>query len=298
MNLKIIPKKENHPKDTLFQKYKNELMNFDKMKKNYLLSLNKINISEENKNHIFNISSKNIFKKPNNNKNHKPIQNCISFNHKKIKLYKKPKFNKEVSSLKYYLLYSEPGIAKKSLENIYNDLDTIQKQIDNFEEKEENKINDYKKVKINEHINDNKLIINIPNYSNKEEKADNFLGLCGTFEKYNYEFSKIKNLFGTKINLFEKKNIIRNIIKKKELNNKTINNFSYPKKNFKLLFPQINNKKIKFNRINKNKSYDKKKFNVINNVNNNAGLIFNNLKGISKNKNSLRKKLTFDNIII
>ena len=298
MNLKIISKKEKYSKDTLFQKYKNELMNFDKIKKNYLLSLNKNNISEENKNNIIKISSKNILKKSNTNKFHKPIQNSISFNHKKIKLYKKPKLGAQISSLKYYLLYSEPGIAKKSLENIYNDLDTIQKKIDNFEEKEENKINDIQKnIKINEHINDNKLIINIPNYSNKEKKVDNFLGLCGTYEKYNYEFSRIKNLFGTKINLFEKKNIIKNMIKNKELNNKTVNNFSYPKKKFKLLFPEISNKKIKFNKINKNKSYDKKKFYIINNVNNNNGLTFNNLKGIKK-KNSFNKKFALNNIII
>lgn len=309
MNLKITSKKAKYPKDTLFHKYKNELMNFDKIKKNYLFSHYKENIFEENKNHIINISSKNILKNQNNNKFHKPIKNSISFNHKKINLYrivkdnkykiKKPKFNSQISSLKYYLLYSEPGIAKKSLENIYNDLDTIQKKIDNFEEKEENKINDYEKnVKLNEHTNDNRLIINIPNYSNKKENVDNFLGLCGTYEKYNYEFSKIKNLFGTKINLFEKKNIIKNLIKNKELNNKTINNYSHSKKNFKLLFPEIEIKRIKFNRNNKNKSYDKKNFNIINNLNNNTGIIYNNLKGNKNIRNSLSKKFTLDNIII
>ena len=108
---------------------------------------------------------------------------------------KKPKFNSQLSSLKYYLLYSEPGISKKSPINIYEDLDKIKKQINNFEEKEDNKIKDLEKKTINKVKNNNKMIVNIPDYLHQKDNIDNFLGLCGTYEKYNYEFSKIKNLF-------------------------------------------------------------------------------------------------------
>ena len=151
----------------------------------------------------------------------------------------------------------------------------------------------------NKNLNDNKMVINIPDYSNKKDNIDSFLGLCGTYEKYNYEFSKIKNLFGTKINLFEKKELIKNIIKNKELNNKTITNFSHPKNNFKLLFPAINNKKYKYNKIFKNKSYDKKKFNIKHNLKSNIGIFFNNIDKIKIYKNSLSKKRnkTIDNNI-
>lgn len=312
MNLKISFKTGKKPKDILFLKYKNELINFDKIKKNFFLSLNKNNISEEKKNTLINLSSLNNInniKKSKKRHFNSQNQNSISYNPKKIKLnriikenkymIKKPKFNSQISSLKYYLLYSEPGVAKKSLENIYDDLDKIDKKIDTFQEKEENKKNEYEnRIKNNKQlINDNKMIINIPDYSNKKENLDNFLGLCGTYEKYNYEFSKIKNLFGTKINLFEKRNIIKNIIRNRELSNKTINNYSYPKKKIQLFFPSINNKN-KNNKINKNKSYDKKKFGIKNNLSNNNELFFNNIEEIPEIKKYLSKKMTIDNNLI
>ena len=143
------------------------------------------------------------------------------------------------------------------------------------------------------------MIVNIPDYLHQKDNIDNFLGLCGTYEKYNYEFSKIKNLFGTKINLFEKRNLIKNIIKNKELNNKTINNFSLPKKKIKKFFndfPKIHDKNIN-NKINKTKSYDKKNFILNNFKKNKTGLCFENLKAIPL-KNSLSKKTYFDINII
>ena len=283
-------------KDNLFQEYKNQLINYDKFKKKYLLSSNKNNISEEKKNQFINISSIKNINKPQKYHFEK------SFNLKKIKLnriikdnkskLKMPKFNSEISSLKYYLLYSEPGISKKSLENIHDDLDEIQKKINNFDKKEENKINNNDKITKNMHIDNDKMVVNIPDYnSNKKNIINSFLGLCGTYEKYNYEFSRIKNLFGTKINLFEKKDIIKNIIKNKELNNKTINNYSIGKKNLKQffpLFPKINSKNDK---INKTKSFDKKKFHPLNAFKKNkTGILFkvNNLKRIPM-KNSINQ---------
>ena len=74
-------------------------------------------------------------------------------------------------------------------------MDKIKKQINNFEEKEDNKIKDLEKKTINKVKNNNKMIVNIPDYLHQKDNIDNFLGLCGTYEKYNYEFSKIKNLF-------------------------------------------------------------------------------------------------------
>lgn len=285
---------EKEPKDLLFQKYKNELMNFDKVKKNYLVSLKKFNISEEKKLQIFNQgtsldtinkskNNKTLLSSHNYNYNHNRNHNHSNkMNHKKIKLnrlinknkIKKPKFNSQLSSLKYYLLYSEPGVGKKSLQSIYEDLDQIQKNIDNFEENEKNKMNDYEKSQKNdENLNENKMVINIPDYASNKVKGaniDNFLGLCGTYQKYNYEFSKIKNLFGTKINLFEKRNIIKDYMKNMKLSNKTTSNSSCPKNKFKTLFPNINNQSMnKYKKINNNKS--------IKNISKNSfKLVFNN----------------------
>ena len=144
------------------------------------------------------------------------------------------------------------------------------------------------------------MIINIPDFSSKKENIDSFLGLCGIYEKYNYEFSKIKNIFGTKINLFEKKEIIKNIIKNKELNNKSINNPSHHKNNFKLFFPKIINKKNKYNKMNKTKSFDKKKFILKNFSKNSTMNLFSNIDKINNNKNSLNKRrnITIDNNMI
>ena len=224
MYLNLSLKTINPSKDNLFQKYKNELINYDKIKKNILLSKSKFSLSEEKKNTLIQISSlENIRKKNNDNKfpsNLKKINLNRIIKDNKYKL-KKPKFNSQLSYLKYYLLYSEPGLAKKSLKNIYDDLDKINNKINKYEEKEENKINEFeKRNKIKEEINNNnQMVVNIPDYTNKKGNVKNFLGLCGTYEKYNYEFSKIKNLFGTKINLFEKKDIIKKFIKNNDLNN-------------------------------------------------------------------------------
>ena len=147
----------------------NYLIYYDKFKNNYLLSANKNNISEEKKNQFINISSIKGINKP---------QKCNfekSFNLKKIKL-----------------LYSEPGISKKSFENIHDDLDKIQKKINNVDKKEENKINDYDKISKDKHIDSDKMVVNIPDYnSNKKNNINSFLRLCGTYEKYNYELSRI-----------------------------------------------------------------------------------------------------------
>lgn len=305
MKLNITSDPEKNQKDIIFQKYKNELINFDKIKKNYLISLNKFNISEDKK--IQNINQASI-DNINTSKTNKTLlsnhsnNNTNPLNLKKIKLHriikenknkiKKPKFNSQLSSLKYYLLYSEPGVGKKSLQNIYEDLDKIQKKIDNFEENEKNKMNDYeKRNKNNEKLIENKMVINIPDYSNKKENIDNFLRLCGTYEKYNYEFSKIKNLFGTKINLFEKRDIIKNYMDNMRISNKTTSNFSCPKKKLKLFFPKIDNKSInktinKYKKINTNKSFNKNKIKIKSNSNRNIRLVF---KGLNEISNKIKK---------
>ena len=305
MKLNICSDQEKSQKDIIFQKYKNELINFDKIKKNYLISLNKFNISEDKKMQYINQASiDNI----NTSKTSKTLlsnhsnKNTNPLNLKKIKLHriikenknkiKKYKFNKQLSSLKYYLLYSEPGVGKKSLQNIYDDLDKIQKKIDNFEENEKNKMNDYeKRNKKNENLIENKMVINIPDYSNQKKNIDNFLKLCGTYEKYNYEFSKIKNLFGTKINLFEKRDIIKNYMDNMKISNKTTSNFSCPKKKLKLFFPKIDNKSInksinKYKKINTNKSFYKNKIKIKSNSNRNIRLLF---KGLNEISNKIKK---------
>ena len=292
MYLNLSLKTINPSKDNLFQKYKNELINYDKIKKNILLSKSKFSLSEEKKNTLIQISYLENIRKKNNDKKFPSNLKKINLNRiikdNKYKL-KKPKFNSQLSYLKYYLLYSEPGLAKKSLKNIYDDLDKINNKINKYEEKEENKINEFeKRNKIKEEINNNnQMVVNIPDYTNKKGNVKNFLGLCGTYEKYNYEFSKIKNLFGTKINLFEKKDIIKKFIKNNDLNNnKTTSNFSYPKNRFKLFFPQIG-KKIKKNGGINSKSFDKKKFrfNILSHKN--SELIINKSKKIQSS--SLKK---------
>ena len=249
-------------------------MNFDKIKKNYLVSMNRFNISEEKNLQNFNHGALlDTINKSNNNKtllsshDYNSHNNINKMNLKKIKLskfikknknkIKKPKFNSQLSSLKYYLLYSEPGVGKKSLQSIYEDLDNIQKKIDNYEENEKNKMNDYeKRTKDGDDSNENKMVINIPDYESiGKSNIENFLGLCGTYQKYNYEFSKIKNLFGTKINLFEKRKIIKDYLNNMKLNNKTTSNYSCPKKKFKSFFPKINNRSMdKYKKINNDKS--------------------------------------------
>ena len=168
----------------------------------------------------------------------------------------------------------------------------FKKKIDNFEENEKNKMNDYeKRNKNNEKLIENKMVINIPDYSNKKENIDNFLRLCGTYEKYNYEFSKIKNLFGTKINLFEKRDIIKNYMDNMRISNKTTSNFSCPKKKLKLFFPKIDNKSInktinKYKKINTNKSFNKNKIKIKSNSNRNIRFVF---KGLNEISNKIKK---------
>ena len=110
MKLNICSDQEKSQKDIIFQKYKNELINFDKIKKNYLISLNKFNISEDKKMQYINQASiDNI----NTSKTSKTLlsnhsnKNTNPLNLKKIKLHriikenknkiKKPKFNTQLS---------------------------------------------------------------------------------------------------------------------------------------------------------------------------------------------------------
>jgi hypothetical protein len=283
--------------DLIEIKNKNKLINL-----NYLSPQDKY--SEEQKNQMT-IDAFNKVKK-NNNKN-----STFSgpLNLKKIKLkslnkenkhrqkIKRLKFTSQLSSLKYYLLYSQPGIGKKSLQNIYEDLDNIEKKIDNYEENEEIKINNFEKMSRNyENLIENKMIVNIPDFSSKNKNFDGFLGFCGTYDKYNHDMSKIKNLFGTKINLLEKKQIIKNMLKNNELNSNTINNYYLPKKKLKLFYPSISNKNNNNTHIFKeNKSFDKSKINKNFFNRNNKIINPNNLKGINFSKKYTR---TNDEIIL
>jgi hypothetical protein len=295
MNSKKLSK--SHMNDLIEIKNKNKLINL-----NYLSPQDKY--SEEQKNQMT-IDAFNKVKK-NNNKN-----STFSgpLNLKKIKLkslnkenkhrqkIKRLKFTSQLSSLKYYLLYSQPGIGKKSLQNIYEDLDNIEKKIDNYEENEEIKINNFEKMSRNyENLIENKMIVNIPDFSSKNKNFDGFLGFCGTYDKYNHDMSKIKNLFGTKINLLEKKQIIKNMLKNNELNSNTINNYYLPKKKLKLFYPSISNKNNNNTHIFKeNKSFDKSKINKNFFNRNNKGTNPNNLKGINFSKKYTR---TNDEIIL
>jgi hypothetical protein len=295
MNSKKLSK--SHMNDLIEIKNKNKLINL-----NYLSPQDKY--SEEQKNQMT-IDAFNKVKK-NNNKN-----STFSgpLNLKKIKLkslnkenkhrqkIKRLKFTSQLSSLKYYLLYSQPGIGKKSLQNIYEDLDNIEKKIDNYEENEEIKINNFEKMSRNyENLIENKMIVNIPDFSSKNKNFDGFLGFCGTYDKYNHDMSKIKNLFGTKINLLEKKQIIKNMLKNNELNSNTINNYYLPKKKLKLFYPSISNKNNNNTHIFKeNKSFDKSKINKNFFNRNNKIINPNNLKGINFSKKYTR---TNDEIIL
>jgi len=289
MNSKKLSK--SHVNDLIELKNKNKLMN-----SNYSSPKEK-NLEEEKNQMTLDNSSRT---KKINNKN--PLfYNTGPLNLKKIKLkslnkenkhrqkLKRFKFTSQLSSLKYYLLYSEPGIGKKTLQNIYEDLDNIDKKIDNYEENEEIKVNNFEKMSRNyENMIENKMIVNIPDFSSKSKNFDGFLGFCGTYEKYNHDMSKIKNLFGTKINLLEKKQIIKNMLKNKELNSNTISNYSQPKRKLKIFFPSINNKNKNINNnthiFKENKSFDKSKINKNFFNRNNKGINPNNLKGINFHK--------------
>ena len=235
----MISKKlsKSHMNDLIELKNKNKTMNL-----NYFFS--KDRNSEEQKVQ----TTLDSINRTKSNKIKNPLFCNGPFNLKKIKLknlskeskhrqkLRRLKFPSQLSSLKYYLLYSEPGIGKKSLQNIYEDLDNIDKQIDNYEEKEEIKVNKYEKMSRNyENLIENKMIVNIPDFSSNTKYFDGFLGFCGSFDKYNQDMSKIKSLFGTKINLLEKKHIIKNMLKNNELNCNTVSNYSQPKKKMKLL---------------------------------------------------------------
>lgn len=128
--------------------------------------------------------------------------------------------NLHKSTLKYYLKYKEPGIAKKSLLYIYKDFDNIQKSIDIYENKLKEKesmpylifnkdINkNIKKAKSN--IHNHSLIINIPDLNIINEKLT---GFCRAYEHFRDDCYKIKNIFNTKVNIYERQNIIKNTIK-------------------------------------------------------------------------------------
>ena len=300
MNSKKLSK--SHLNDLIELKKKNKVMNL-----NNLSPQDKY--SEEQKNQM--TLDIGIKTKKNNDKN-SLFYNSGPLNLKKIKLkslnkenkqrkkIKRFKFTSQLSSLKYYLLYSEPGIGKKSLQNIYEDLDNIDKKIDNYEENEEIKVNNFEKMSRNyENLIENKMIVNIPDFSSKNKNFDGFLGFCGTYDKYNHDMSKIKNLFGTKINLLEKKQIIKNMFKSNELNSNTLSNYSQPKKKLKLFYPTISNKNNKTIHILKeNKSFDKSKINKNFFNRNNKGINPNNLKKIYfyKKYTSNNDGLIFDKI--
>ena len=297
-----IPFKQMSKNNILFLKYKNEIKNMNKSKKDYLYfqNQNKIYTNENKKNKASNITWANSIKS---------FKNCnvTPLNLKKNDLRRslkniteKPKFSSELCYLKYYLSFSKPGIGKKTLHNIYEDLDKIQNKITSYEQIEENKSN-----KVNEknasrdYINEYKKIINTPQFSHRKRYINTFISLCGRNEKYKHEFSKIKNLFGTRSNLFEKREIIKNMIKENDLNNKSINIFSVPNKKIKLYFPSINNKRKKNKSFNKNKlkgkSLSKTNFgsnlfnlNMINKMKINTmidKLLFNKMKSINSKKN-------------
>ena len=276
----------------------------NKSKKDYLFyqNLNKIitNANENQKNKASNITWVNSMKSF-KNCNITPLNLKKNYLRRSLKdINEKPKFSSELCCLKYYLSFSKPGIGKKTLHNIYEDLDKIQNKITSYEQIEENKSN-----KVNEnntsrdYINEYKKIINTPQFSHRKRYINTFISLCGRNEKYKYEFSKIKNLFGTRSNLFEKREIIKNMIKENDLNNKSINIFSVPNKKIKLYFPSINNKRKKNKSFNKNKlkgkSLSKTNFgsnlfnlNMINKMKINTmidKLLFNKMKSINSKKN-------------
>lgn len=299
-----IPFKQMSKNNILFLKYKNEIKNMNKSKKDYLFyqNLNKIitNANENQKNKASNITWVNSMKSF-KNCNITPLNLKKNYLRRSLKdINEKPKFSSELCCLKYYLSFSKPGIGKKTLHNIYEDLDKIQNKITSYEQIEENKSN-----KVNEknasrvYINEYKKIINTPQFSHRKRYINTFISLCGRNEKYKHEFSKIKNLFGTRSNLFEKREIIKNMIKENDLNNKSINIFSVPNKKIKLYFPSINNKRKKNKSFNKNKlkgkSLSKTNFgsnlfnlNMINKMKINTmidKLLFNKMKSINSKKN-------------
>ena len=301
-----IPFKQMSKNNILFLKYKNEIKNMNKSKKDYLFyqNLNKIitNANENQKNKASNITWANSMKSF-KNCNITPLNLKKNYLRRSLKdINEKPKFSSELCCLKYYLSFSKPGIGKKTLHNIYEDLDKIQNKITSYEQIEENKSN-----KVNEknasrdYINEYKKIINTPQFSHRKRYINTFISLCGRNEKYKHEFSKIKNLFGTRSNLFEKREIIKNMIKENDLNNKSINIFSVPNKKIKLYFPSINNKRKKNKSFNKNKlkgkSLSKTNFgsnlfnlNMINKMKINTmidKLLFNKMKSINSKKKDI-----------
>jgi hypothetical protein len=286
----------------LFLKYKNEIKNMNKSKKDYLFyqNLNKIitNANENQKNKASNITWVNSMKSF-KNCNITPLNLKKNYLRRSLKdINEKPKFSSELCCLKYYLSFSKPGIGKKTLHNIYEDLDKIQNKITSYEQIEENKSNKVdEKNASRDYINEYKKIINTPQFSHRKRYINTFISLCGRNEKYKHEFSKIKNLFGTRSNLFEKREIIKNMIKKNELNNKSVNIFSVPKKKIKLYFPSIDNKRKKNKSFNRNKikgkSFSKTNLinlNMINKIKNNTmidKLLFNKMKSINTKKNDI-----------
>lgn len=301
-----IPFKQKRKNNILFLKYKNEIKNMNKSKKDYFYyqNLNKINTNtntnENQKNKASNITWANSIKSFKN-------YNITPLNLKKNDLRRsfkdtneKPKFSSKLCCLKYYLSFSKPGIGKKTLHNIYDDLDKIQNKIESYEQIEKNKSNDInEKNASGDYINEYKRIINTPQFSHRKRYIDTFISLCGRNEKYKHEFSRIKNMFGTRSNLFEKREIIKNMIKKNELNNKSINIFSVPKAKIKLYFPSIDNKRKKNKSFNKNKlkgkslsrtNFESNLINLhkINKIKTNAimdKLLFNKMKSINNKKN-------------
>lgn len=312
-----IPFKQKHKNNILFLKYKNEIKNMNKSKNDYLYyqNQNKNDSNENQKNKAFNnITWVNSIKSFNDCNISQLNQQKNDLRRSLKNIDKKPKFSSELCYLKYYLSFSKPGIGKKSLHNIYEDLDKIQNKIKSYEQNEENKINKENEKNVSRnYINEYKRIINTPKFSHRKRYIDTFISLCGKNEKYKEDCSRIKNLFGTRSNLFERKEIIKNMIKKKELNNKTINIFSVPKTKIKLYFPSIDNKRKKNKSFNRNrlkgKSFSKANFesNLINlkmihKIKKNKmidKLLFNRMKTINhKKKDIVNKELeNLDNLV-
>ena len=310
MSYKISSSKEKIPKDFLFSKYKNHLKKNDNPKPKQLFYMKNFNDSKINKIQINNkISYDNSSITNNKNLNlsnhsktplNMKVKNIsrIAYLKKLNPKIKKPKFTSQLTSLKYYLLYSKAGIGKKSLQNIYEDLDDIQKKIINYEENEERIIKTYKNLNTsNNQNNENKMVVNNPELSFKKKNLNSFLNLYGHFEK-SQEFSKIRNLFGVRINLFEKREIIKKFMKNKELGNKTASNFNDINKKLKTFFPSIDNKNSKSKNKKENKSFDSDLFKVDhkskrNNINNLNDIY----RIISKNYLIKKKNYTMDNKI-
>ena len=161
--------------------------------------------------------------------------------YKKIKKIPPAKSISYKTSLKQYLLFSEPGVAKRSLKSIHKDLDKIRKIIHIYEKKENN-INANKKNFYDDKMNSDKLIVNIPFSKNSENDQDNICAFYDTYKKYNNVYSKIKRIFNTSINLYEQKELIKSSVLKNEDHEIQKNDEKVKLKTHSNYFPLLYNK--------------------------------------------------------